>query len=135
MYHVCQSVHGRGGIYTTTILSFTSFKYLESCVQNSKKICCKLCGKYAAKFVSLLALASCQQFWPRGYCEGHPGKPLCTLPTHGAGGHSRAPNVHLQAGLLPNQVARCPIGSPLTKQCNLTYAGQWAGRIANRSIG
>ena len=26
-------------------------------------------------------------------------------------------------------------GRPFTKQCNLTYAGQWAGRIANRSIG
>jgi len=33
-----------------------------------------------------------------------PGKPPCMLPTEGAGGHSRVPNIHLQAGLLPNQV-------------------------------
>ena len=29
----------------------TSFKYSESCVQNSKKICCKLCDKYAANLL------------------------------------------------------------------------------------
>jgi hypothetical protein len=66
------------------------------------------------KFASLPALASCQQFVPGAAAARapwqSPGKPPCTLPTEGAGGHSRVPNVHLQAGLLPNQVARCPMG-------------------------
>jgi len=50
----------------------TSFKYSESCVQNSKKICCDLVWQVRGKhdhyltFASLPALASCQQFGPRG---------------------------------------------------------------------
>src|SRR2546421_10193264 len=28
-----------------------SFKYSESCIQNSKKTCCKLCGKYAVNLL------------------------------------------------------------------------------------
>jgi hypothetical protein len=53
----------------------TSFKYSESCVQNSKKICCKLCGKYAANLLPYrrwrVTSNSAQGQQPRG----HPGKP------------------------------------------------------------
>jgi hypothetical protein len=34
-------------------------------------------------------------------------------PAAPAQGHSRVPNVHLQAGLLPNQVAHYPMGQAI----------------------
>src|SRR5579871_3342960 len=113
MYHVCQSVHARGGIHTTTTLFLTCFKYSESSVQNSKKIPYKLCSKYAANLLphrrrrvaSNLARGS-----SRGGTLESPGKPPCTLPTEGAGSNSRALNVHLQAGLLPSKVSRYLMG-------------------------
>src|SRR5271156_4628524 len=117
----------------------TSFKYSESCVQNSKKICGKLCGKYAAKFASLLALASCQQFGPGAAAARapwqSPGKPLCTLPTEGVGGILEFRTFTYRPACCLTKWPVAQWGRPFTKQCNLTYAGQWAGRIPNRSIG
>jgi hypothetical protein len=61
-------------------------------------------------FTLLYALRRLSYFTAARVPWQSPGKPLCTLPTEGAGGRSRVPNVHLQAGLLSNQVARCPMG-------------------------
>jgi hypothetical protein len=78
---------------------------------------CKLRGRYAANVIIVYIsfsyrrwraasnLAQGQQ--PRGYPGKAPGKPLCT---RAQGSILESPNVHLQAGLLPNQVARCPMG-------------------------
>jgi hypothetical protein len=78
---------------------------------------CKLRGRYAANMIIVYIcfsyrrwraasnLAQGQQ--PRGYPGKAPGKPLWT---RAQGSILESPNVHLQAGLLPNQVARCPMG-------------------------
>jgi hypothetical protein len=52
--------------------------------------------------------------WPRGkQPQGYRDKPrqaphICCQPRA-----QGTPNVHLQAGLLPNQVARCPMGQAI----------------------
>ena len=49
--------------------------------------------------------------WPRGkQPQGYRDKPRLTPIYVASRGRGGAPNVHLQAGLLPNQVARCPMG-------------------------
>src|SRR5271156_3518448 len=113
MYHVCQSVHARGGIHTTTTLSL-GVSSIQNLAYRIRKRYVVSCGKYAANLLpyrrwrvaSNLAqgVAAARVPWQS------PGKPPCTLPTEAQGGHSRVPNVHLQAGLVPNQVARCPMG-------------------------
>ena len=51
--------------------------------------------------------------WPRDSSrEGTPA----SLGGPGAREHSRVPNVHLQAGLLPNQVAHCPMGQAIDQK-------------------
>ena len=60
-----------------------------------------------------------------------PSKPPMQVANRRRRGHLYVPNVHLLADLLPNQVARCLMGRPLTKQCNITYAEQWSGRLTN----
>src|SRR5271154_2102609 len=91
MYHVCQSVHARGGIHTTTTLSLrvSSIQnlayrirkgYVVNCMASTRQIC----------FPTGAGELSVPAIWPRGkQPQGYltsPGKPLCTLPTEGAGG-------------------------------------------------
>ena len=89
----------------------TSFKYSESCVQNSKKICCKLCGKYA---VNLLPYRRWRLICTSNLAQGQVGARVPDKPRQAPNrGRRGAPNVHLQAGLLSNQVARCPMGQAI----------------------
>src|SRR2546423_7874788 len=100
MYHVCQSVHARGGIYTTTMLSLR-----VSSIQN-------LAYRIRKRYVVSYAVSTRQICFPTGAGElpviwlwgssreGTLAKPrqapmYCTLQTEGAGGHSRVPNVYL----------------------------------------
>ena len=82
-------------------------------------------SRYAANmiivYICLSALASCQQFG-LGAAAARASWQAPVAP--GAEGHSRVPNVHLHAGLLPNQVAHCPMGqavNDLTNANNRTY--------------
>jgi hypothetical protein len=120
----------------------TSFKYSESCVQNSKRICCKLCSKYAANLLpyqrwhsSELPANLAQGQQPRGHPGKAPASPCvhCQLRAQEGIPESRTFTYRPACCLTKWPVAQW--GRPFTKQCNLTYAGQWAGRIANRSIG
>ena len=87
----------------------TSFKYSESCVQNSKKICCKLCGKYAANLLPYRRWRVTSNLAQGQAAARVPDKPR-QAPMYVANrGRRGAPNVHLQAGLLSNQVAKAEI--------------------------
>ena len=98
---------------------------------------CKLYGRYAAN-VHLLSYrrwrvaSNLAQGQVAARVPEKPGKLLCTLLTEGTGG-PRTFTYRPACCLTKWPVAQW--GRPFTKQCNLTYAGQWAGRIANRSIG
>ena len=69
---------------------------------------CELCGRYAANVIILLPYRR----W-RLASNLAPGPATARVPWQSAGGHSLVPNVHLQAGLLPNQVARCLMGQAI----------------------
>src|ERR1700735_3623220 len=90
MYHVCQSVHARGGIHTITLsLRVSSIqnlayrirkRYIITRVASTRQICFPI----GAGELSVPAI------WPRskqpqGYLAS-PTKPLCRLLTEGAGG-------------------------------------------------
>jgi hypothetical protein len=135
MYHVCQSVHARGGTHTTTTLSLRVSsiqnlayrirkRYIVSCVASTRQIC------FPTGADELPAI------WPRGSSrEGTLSKPRpCTLPTEGAGGILEPRTFTYRPACYLTKWPVAQWGRPFTKQCNLTYAGQWAGRIANRSI-
>jgi hypothetical protein len=78
-----------------------------------EKIRCKLCGRYAANVIICFPTGEADEFasdlvqgqQPRG----HPGKPRQPRRM----GHSRVPNVHLQARLLPNKVAYYLLGQAI----------------------
>ena len=139
MYHVCQirPCQRWYSHHHNTLL--TSFKYSESCVQNAKKVCCKLCGKYAANLLPYrrwrVASNLAQGRQPQGHPSKAPASPHVRCQPRAQGGilESRTFTYRPACCLTKWPVAQW--GRPFTKQCNLTYAGQWAGRIANRSIG
>jgi hypothetical protein len=69
----------------------TSFKYSESCVQNSKR-CCKLCDKHATNSLPYRRWrVICTSNLAQGQaaarvCDKPPASPHVLLPTEGAGG-------------------------------------------------
>ena len=98
---------------------------------NSKKICCKLCGKYAANLLPYLHwrvasnLAQGQQ--PRRHPGKAPARPHARCQPRAQGGILESPERSPTGWPVALTVAQW--SRPFTKQCNLTYAGQWAGRI------
>src|ERR1700722_11844751 len=114
-----QSVYARGGIDTTTTLSLRASgiqnlayrirkRYVASCVTGTRQTrsLSNICFPTGAD--ELLAI------WPRGkQLQGYSNKPR-RAPMYVANRERRgALNIHLQAGLLPNQVACCPMGQAI----------------------
>ena len=124
-----KSVHARGGIHTTTILSLRvssiqnlayriQKRYVVSCVASTRQICFPTsAGELPAN------LAQGQQ--PRGQPWQAPASLQVPLPNRGPQGailESRTFTYRPACCLTKWPVAQW--GGPFTKQCNLTYAGQ-----------
>src|SRR5271156_886351 len=110
MYHVCQSVHARDGIHTTTTLSLR-VSSIQNLAYRIRKRCVVSC------------VASTQQAcFPTGageictsnLAQGQVAARVPDKPRQAPNRGRRGPlNVHLQASLLSNQVARCLMGQAI----------------------